>query len=233
MQTPTTHHNRFTVLFPGTPGWASARRELLDLMVQGKINRGRHTDHLARRHSNRTIQCPPPPSPTIFYRPNALPATQPTASKHCECKEWYKKQAGDDECTQSIECSLSMWCHVHILHPLIQLHAMDSYNMVSIAHAISCRTQITSIETATSLASNSPATCTSEVNVDKQQTWIDNSSILLQKRLDTERYCTVLGRLIRQQHQVTNLHWEKVSQLINILNKEWPKKLAAFNESQT
>ena len=49
-----------------------------------KINRGRHTDHpaTAGRHSIRTNQCPPPPSPHIFYRPDALPAAQPTASKH-------------------------------------------------------------------------------------------------------------------------------------------------------
>jgi len=71
-----------TALFPGPPGWAGARRELLDFMVQGKINTGRHTDHLAGRHSIRTNQCPPPPSPHIFYRPAALPAAQPTASKH-------------------------------------------------------------------------------------------------------------------------------------------------------
>ena len=45
------HYNRFTALFPGPPGWASARRELLDFMVQGKINRGRHTDHPAGCHS--------------------------------------------------------------------------------------------------------------------------------------------------------------------------------------
>jgi len=57
------HHNRFTALIPGPPGWASARRELLDFMEQGKINRGRHTDHPAGRHSIRTNQCPPPPSP--------------------------------------------------------------------------------------------------------------------------------------------------------------------------
>ena len=30
--------------FPGPPGWAGARRELLEFMVQGKINRGRHSD---------------------------------------------------------------------------------------------------------------------------------------------------------------------------------------------
>ena len=58
----TIHHNRFTALFPRPPGWAGARRELLDFMVQGKINRGRHTDHPAGRHSIRTNQCPPPPS---------------------------------------------------------------------------------------------------------------------------------------------------------------------------
>ena len=36
-------HNRFTALFAAPPGWASARRELLDFMVLGKINRGRYT----------------------------------------------------------------------------------------------------------------------------------------------------------------------------------------------
>jgi len=61
------HHNRFTALFPGTPGWAGARRELLDFMVQGEINRGRHTDHLAGRNSIQTNQCPPPPFPPIFF----------------------------------------------------------------------------------------------------------------------------------------------------------------------
>jgi len=74
-------HNRFTALFPGPPGWASAGRELLDFMVQGETNRGRHIDHLAGRHSIQTNQCPPPPTP-FFYRPDALPAAQPTASKH-------------------------------------------------------------------------------------------------------------------------------------------------------
>jgi len=57
------HHNHFMALFPGPPGWAGARRELLDFMVQGKINKGTHTDHPAGRHSIRTNQFPPPPSP--------------------------------------------------------------------------------------------------------------------------------------------------------------------------
>jgi len=60
------HHNRFTALFPGPLWWASARRGLLDFMVQGEINRGRHTDHPAGRHSIWTNQCLSPLSPHIF-----------------------------------------------------------------------------------------------------------------------------------------------------------------------
>ena len=68
--------------------WVSrCQRELLDFTVQGKINRGRDTDHQAGCHSIRTNQCPPPPSP-IFYRPEALPAAQPTVSKHWRHFTW-------------------------------------------------------------------------------------------------------------------------------------------------
>ena len=73
------NHNRFTALFPGARGWAGARRELLDFMVQGKINRGRHTDHPDERHSIRTSnQCPPPPSPIFLHA--GCPSCQPTNS---------------------------------------------------------------------------------------------------------------------------------------------------------
>ena len=57
----------FMALFPGPPGWAGARRGLLDFMVQGRINRGRHTDHPDGSHCIRTSnQCPPQPSPILF-----------------------------------------------------------------------------------------------------------------------------------------------------------------------
>jgi len=86
------YHNHFTAIFPGPPWWAGARRELLDFMVQGEINRGRHTDHPAGCHSIRTNQCPPPPFPHIFYGLDALPAAQPTVSKHWTCNiQWYTK----------------------------------------------------------------------------------------------------------------------------------------------
>ena len=53
-----THHKRFSALFPGPSGWAGARRELLDFMVQGNNRRRhRHTDHPTGHHSIRTNQC--------------------------------------------------------------------------------------------------------------------------------------------------------------------------------
>ena len=67
-----TPHNRFTALFPGPPGWAGARRELLDFMVQAKINGGTPSG-LTSAHLHHL---------SIFYGPDAVPAAQPTASKH-------------------------------------------------------------------------------------------------------------------------------------------------------
>jgi len=78
------HHHTTTILRPlfwDHPGEPVPEENFWTIMVQGKINRGRHTDHPARRHSVRTNQCPPPPSP-FFCRPDALPVAQSTLSKH-------------------------------------------------------------------------------------------------------------------------------------------------------
>jgi len=73
--THTHMHNRFTALFPGPAGEPVPEE---DFKVQGEINRGRHTDHPAGRHSIRTNQCPPPPSP-IFLQAGC-PSCRPTNS---------------------------------------------------------------------------------------------------------------------------------------------------------
>ena len=74
----TTSPQLFYGPFPGPPRWAGARK-LLDFMVQGKINGGRHTDHLDGRHSIRTSnQCPPPPSPHFLQA--VCPSCRPTNS---------------------------------------------------------------------------------------------------------------------------------------------------------
>jgi len=79
---PHHHHNHFMALFPGPPGWAGTRipeENFWTLWCKGRLTR-RHTDHPAGWHSIWTNQCPPPPSHS-FYRPDALPATQPTVWK--------------------------------------------------------------------------------------------------------------------------------------------------------
>jgi len=97
-------------LFLDHPGEPVPEEKLLDFMVQGKINRGRHTDHPAGRHSIRTKQCPTPYSiiPHIFYRPDALPAAQPTVSKH-----WILSVTVDI----TVKCSFCehWWC-AHSVH---------------------------------------------------------------------------------------------------------------------
>jgi len=137
------HHNRFTALFPGPPRWTGASRELLDFMVQGKINRGRRTDHPAGCHSIRTDQCPPLPSPHIFYRPDALPAAQPTASKHwrqlAHCSLSHNCKNNADLLSGRIRTrwSLHMTLSLSVVS-LLQLLGMQNANMwmtaVSNAH---------------------------------------------------------------------------------------------------
>jgi len=71
-----------TILWPcfwDHPGESVPEGKLLDFMAQGKIDRGRHTDHPAGRHSIRTNQCPPPPFPFFtgqipFLLPNRVKA---------------------------------------------------------------------------------------------------------------------------------------------------------------
>jgi len=49
------------------------------------------TNHPAGSHSIWTNQCPPPPSPSHFYRLHGLPAAQPTVSNHwrTKCHHYY------------------------------------------------------------------------------------------------------------------------------------------------
>ena len=72
------NHNCFTAVFLGPTVCAGARRELLDFMVQGKINRSRYIGHLAGRHSIWTNQCPPPLFPHFLQA--RCPSCRPTNS---------------------------------------------------------------------------------------------------------------------------------------------------------
>ena len=59
--------------------------ELLDFIAQGKINRGRHADNPAGRHSIRTNQCPPPPSRHLSVYNNKIIITDIVLTSPSEC----------------------------------------------------------------------------------------------------------------------------------------------------
>jgi len=90
--THTHTHTRLTALFPGLPGWASTRK-VKPIWISGKTN----LDFTEARDSEWqwhqlgpmqvciSLQTDNHASTTplkVFYRPDALPAAQPTASKH-------------------------------------------------------------------------------------------------------------------------------------------------------
>jgi len=73
------HHTTTTVLRPFFryhPGEPVPEENFWTLWCKERL-----TEADAGRHSIRTNQYPPPPSP-IFYGPDALPAAQPTVSRH-------------------------------------------------------------------------------------------------------------------------------------------------------
>jgi len=95
MLPPQPFHGPF---FLDHPGWASARRELLDFMVQGEINRGRHTDHPAGRHSIRTNQCPP------YFLRAGCPSCRPTNS--VKALKATRVLLNGVTCTVSVPCKM-------------------------------------------------------------------------------------------------------------------------------
>jgi len=117
-------------------------------MVQGEINRGRHTDHPAGRHSIWTNQCPPPPSPHIFYRPDALPAAQPTVSKQRRQNEVHEVQNKQmDSHKVCLKCpplahkhasmlAVGQLCHQSATAPSLATHAADAVSVISVMNVI-------------------------------------------------------------------------------------------------
>ena len=65
--TTTTTPQPFYGPFSGTTRVSRCQKRTLDFMAQEKINRGRHIDHPAGRHSIQTSQRPPPPSLIVAH----------------------------------------------------------------------------------------------------------------------------------------------------------------------
>ena len=77
-------HTRLTALFPGLPGWAGTRkvRPIWILLEQETVS-GSGISWAICKSAPRSRQITTPvPHHSVFYRPDALPAAKPTASKH-------------------------------------------------------------------------------------------------------------------------------------------------------
>ena len=83
MSAPHTH-TRLTALFPGQPRWAGTRAvKPIWILLKQETVRGSGISWAACKSAPRSRQITTPaPHHSVFQRPAALPATQPTASKH-------------------------------------------------------------------------------------------------------------------------------------------------------
>ena len=77
-------HTRLTALFPGLPGWAGTRKvkPIWILLKQVTVSGSGISWAICKSASRSRQITTPAPHHSVFYRPCALPAAQPTASKH-------------------------------------------------------------------------------------------------------------------------------------------------------
>ena len=85
LSTSVTHtHARLTALCPGLSGWAGTRKvKPIWMLLKQETVSGSGIRWAICKPAPRSRQITTPvPHRSVFYRPDALPATQPTASKH-------------------------------------------------------------------------------------------------------------------------------------------------------
>jgi len=90
--THTHTHTRLTALFPGLPGWASTRKgKPIWILLKHETVSGSGISWAICKSAPRSRQITTPaPHHSVFCRPDALPATQPTASKHWRHDKYIK-----------------------------------------------------------------------------------------------------------------------------------------------
>jgi len=77
-------HTRLMALFPGLPGWASTRKvkPIWILLKQETVSGSGISWAICKSAPRYRHITTPAPHQSVFYRPDALHAAQPTASKH-------------------------------------------------------------------------------------------------------------------------------------------------------
>ena len=82
-------HTRLMALFPGLPGWAGTRKvkRIWILLKQETVSGSDISWAICKSAPCYRQITMPVPHHSVFYRPDALPAAQPTASKHWRHKK--------------------------------------------------------------------------------------------------------------------------------------------------
>ena len=77
-------HTRLMALFPGLPGWTSTRKvKPIWILLKQETVSGSGISWATCKSAPRSRQITmPAPHHSVFYRPDALPAAQPTVSEH-------------------------------------------------------------------------------------------------------------------------------------------------------
>ena len=88
--THTHTHTHLMALCPGLPGWACTRKvKPISILLKQETVSGSGISWAICKSASRSRQITmPAPHHSVFYRPGALPAAQPTASKHWRQKHW-------------------------------------------------------------------------------------------------------------------------------------------------
>ena len=78
------YYNHLTALCPGLPGWAGTRKvKPIWILLEQETVSGSGISWAICKSAPRSRQITTPvPHHLVFYRPDALPAAQPTVSKH-------------------------------------------------------------------------------------------------------------------------------------------------------
>ena len=87
-------HTRLTALFPGIPRWAGTRKvKRIWILLKQETVSGSGISWAICKSAPRSRQITmPAPHCSVFYRPDALPAAQPTVSKHWRHIPWSKTE---------------------------------------------------------------------------------------------------------------------------------------------
>ena len=111
MRQHTHTHSRLTALCPGLPGWASTRTSTrkvkpIWILLKQETASGSGISWAICKSAPRSRQITTPaPHHSDFYRPDAFPAAQPTASKHWRDKySTYQMSNNRQESTGHLIC---------------------------------------------------------------------------------------------------------------------------------